>query len=277
MSETVEKQAKKHFVGSRIIGIVLMIAAVFGWIISLAGIYGLVWVRPRAISATNSGLQTLRITLKATNNLLGVIDSTLVSANSGLDAVSETLHGFGRSLQATSDVMDSVSTTLTVDIDKVLKTTIKAMDGLEATTRMVDTTLNLVSAIPFLGLNSYSPTTTLSSSVSSISKSMTSMPTSFDLIGNDLKTTSKVMQPIPDSLTKLTGELANIQTSVASAQNIVRQYQTSLTDLQKNVENAIPFAPTAINIIFGAILALMIWVFLAQIGLFTQGLERMRQ
>lgn len=263
--------------GAKFIGIILILTAIFGWIFSLAGLASTLWVRPHLISYATSGVRTLQSTLTSTNDLLEVVDSSLTSATSGLIAVVDTLNGFSDTLDSTSAVMESISTVVSTDLSKVVDSTIAAMDGLEATTRMVDSTLNLLSAVPFFGGAAYKPETPLNESIADISTSMEDMPVSLEAIGTQLEGTAETLQPIPASLSSLTKELDSINASLENAHQIVDQYQTSLTNIDERLTSITANIPLIVNVIVFSIFGLLLWVFLAQFGLFTQGLERMRQ
>ena len=151
------------------------------------------------------------------------------------------------------------------------------MDALEGTTRLVDSTLNFISSIPFIGGEAYKPETPLNESIGDISTSMEDMPTSLETIGTELDGTAKTLEPIPNSLNSLSGDIANIQTNLDDAQKIVSQYQATLTTVNDHLSKAQHNLPILINVGIGIIVALMVWIFLAQFGLFTQGMERMRK
>jgi methyl-accepting chemotaxis protein len=270
--EIVTHKQKKN----RPIGYLLIFTAIFGWLLSIGWIAGLWYVRPIVRSTLIDGVDTLSISLDASEQMLIVVNDSITQADASLTQVTSMLSEFSLVLDTTSEVMLTVSDILEDDLTQVLNGTVQGLRGLEQTMLLVDNTLILVSSIPFFGGERYRPATPLNQSVAQIRLDLSGMPDSIGQISTQLNLTAENMQPIPETLSQLSSELTAVQNTLNNADQVITDYELVINDTQTRITELRQNLPSFIDGTFIAITLLATWIALAQIGLFTQGIERLR-
>ena len=261
---------------SRFIGSLLILTAVFGWLLSLAWIAGLWYVRPAVTGAAVAMMDTAAVSLEASQQLLVIVDDSLTQADASLGQINSMLSEFSLVMGSTSEVLHNVSVILENDLPAVINGTIQGLKGLEQTTLLVDNTLNLLSAIPFFGGDRYRPEVPLNQSVAQISRDLSELPDSISDIGTQLNQTSDSLEPIPATLDDLVRELTQVKTSLTEAERVLGQYDQVISGTLTQITTLRESLPRFIDGVFIAVTLLAAWIALAQIGLFTQGMERLR-
>ncbi len=261
---------------SRFIGVLLILTAVFGWLLSLGWIVGTWYARPAITGAAVGIMDTVAVSLEASQQLLVIVDDSLAQADASLGQINSMLSEFSLVMGSTSEVLHNVSGVLENDLPAVINGTIQGLRGLEQTTLLVDNTLNLLSAIPFFGGDRYRPEVPLNQSVARISRDLSDLPDSISNIGTQLNQTSESLEPIPASLDDLVIELNRVKTSLSEAENVLGQYEQVISNTSTQINTLREGLPRFIDGVFIAVTLLAAWIALAQIGLFTQGMERLR-
>lgn len=263
--------------GSKLIGWILILAALFGWVISLGGLAALWSSRTQVTQGAVYAATTAYEAMDATNNLLTVAGNSLANAGDNLQQIQKITAEVGLLVKNTGPVFKSISTLLGEDLPKVLTSTQDSLTTLEETAGVVDSTLRLVSNIPFISKEKYDPKTPLNESIAGISASMEGLPESFQNLQKNLDTSTSNLDEVAVQMDKLSTDLGSIQKNIADAGAVVEQYRSIVLSLQGNFDQlreTIPGAVTAAYTVFSLLLA---WLALAQLGLFTQGLERINR
>lgn len=261
----------------RFIGLILIITAVFGWLLSLGGIAAL-WSSKPVVTTTSIDLvDSITISLDATEQMLAVLNLSLQQAKSSLDQVASTLDDFGKTIGATSSVLQSISDIIGNDFVDLLNNTVAGLGAMEKTSQLIDNTLIFVSAIPFFGGSQYRPEVPLSTSVAGLSADLKEMPVSLMQISQEMETTATSLEPVPGSLQVLSAELTQVKVNLENAEKLTVEYQRIIDDYQGRLAAFQSSLPGIIQNLFLVITLFILWVAFAQIGLFTQGLERLRE
>jgi hypothetical protein len=261
----------------RFVGLILIITAVFGWLLSLGGIAAL-WSSKPVVTTTSIDLvDSITISLDATEQMLAVLNLSLQQARSSLDQVASTLDDFGETIGATSSVLQSISDIIGNDFVDLLNNTVVGLSAMEKTSQLIDNTLIFVSAIPFFGGSQYRPEVPLSKSVAGLSADLKEMPVSLSQISKEMEMTATSLEPVPGSLEVLSAELIQVKSNLENAEKLTVEYQRIIDDYQGRMEAFQNNLPGIIQRLFLVITLFILWVAFAQIGLFTQGLERLRE
>lgn len=267
--------ASKIF-SQKAVAILLMAAAGLGWLISLSGLM-LLWMSYQPVKTTAT--EILEVTsgaLEVSSQTIVLLENSLVQAEGSLRQVQITLDNFSAVISNTSLVLETVSQVLGDELIRILRSTSTGLEGLEKTSRLIDSTLGFISSIPFIGGNQYQPEVALAESVASIRKDLEGMPPAMDEVSSQLSQTAAGLQPLPEAMDNLTGQLAAIQENLSQSRaqlneyrRIVQTYQSRLVQLKNNL-------PALITGAYAALSALLVWIALAQVGLFSQGMERLK-
>jgi methyl-accepting chemotaxis protein len=257
------------------IGILLLIAAIAGLALSSFGIVNLWRFEENIAQKLDKTLSLLSTTLDTTTEGLNIAASSLTQANSSLDTLVSTIETTGESVQATVPMIDTLSKVNTVDLPKTISTTQKALKSAQSSAQVIDTTLTIITSIPFLFVEPYNSKTSLSSALEEVSKSLDPIPVSLTSMNESLKNTSNSLSEIHIRFTEIASGIREIKTSLEKAQGLISQYLTVVGQLKQQVTLARENLPGTLIGITWVLTIVLIWLGLTQVGLFAQGLEMM--
>jgi len=262
---------------SKVVGWILIVTAIFGWLVSLTGAVAL-WVVKPAVNSTVDTLLTTGIdTLNATSDMLGVVQSTLEAAGKNLALVSDITGQVGTALDKTTPLFESMSDIVGGDLVNTVSKIQESLRSLQTTARVIDSTLSLVTSIPFVSSEPYQPEVPLDKSVSNISDGMKDLPTSLEDLKVSMISASDSITALPNTVHQLAAEIDKINASLTSAREVVTKYQTIVDRMITQltfVQKTLPFTLTMVWLAFTLI---FVWMACAQMGLYTQGLERLHR
>lgn len=259
----------------KFLAVLLISTAVLGWLISLSGLV-LLWASYRPVRQTVT--EVLEVTsgaLQVSSQTIVLLENSLVQAEESLAEVYTTLNGFSVVMETTAGVLEGVSQVLGDEFIRILRDTSTGMQGLERTSRLIDNTLAFISSIPFFGGSQYQPEVPLAESVASIRRDLEGMPTALEQVSTQLKDTADGLQPLPAAMSNLTAQLAGIQNNLSQTRRQLDEYQAIIDSYQSKLERLKTILPAVMSGLYAGISILLVWIGLAQIGLFTQGLERL--
>lgn len=257
----------------KIIGFLLVIAALVGLVICIAGIVG-AW-KLRGVVSANLGntLDVLDNTLGATGDALGVADESLGTAREAVDTLATTIQTTGKSISDTVPLLDSLTKLTTQDLPDTVTATQNAMDSAKSSAEMIDTSLALITAIPFLPLEPYTPEVSLSQALGDVSTSLDPLTESFTDMESSLAMTRDNMVSIGSQIDTIANNVSQINTSLDTAGNVIIQYKDVVDLLQQQVGAVKTGLPQLMNIMAWMFTVVLAWLGLTQVGLLMQGFE----
>lgn len=258
---------------SRITGLVLIIAALLGLGVSLAGLIFLGRFSSQVSSSLTGTLDSLSEALTITQDGLDVADGALNDADSALISMTGTLDGVNQSLRGMDPTLDALRTLLGTDLPATIEATQDSLASAETSAKNIDGVLTSLSRIPFLGSLVYNPEVPLNETLAGISDSLDPIPGSLRQAKRGLDTAKTNMDSINTDLDVVVESTGAISTSTAEAQRVVSEYQTLVTSIQTRVEKMQKQLPGQVRLATLAAAIFLIWLGLAQIGLLTQGME----
>ncbi len=262
---------------SRIIGIALIGAGVFGLVFSAVGLV----VALRALSAVGD----------VVNNELGVVDQALSTTGSGLDIAATsltnaqttvgtlraTLLNTSQTITDTAPTLDTLTTLTGTTLPTTIKSTQAALGSARETAKVADSVLGAVSSFNLLSSAAYNPKVPLNVAIGDVSASLDGLPPSLATVERGLRDARGNLDRINNNVGDLATGIGQIGSSVEEAQRVVGQYQTLVRDLRREVARVRLAAPRWLNGVSWGVTLGLIWLALAQIGLLTQGYELMQR
>ena len=222
---------------SRITGLALVIAAVMGLVLSLAGLILLEGFASRISTNLLSTLEYLDRALAITSDGLETAESSLLAADSALDSLVSTLDGVNESLQGMDPTLTALSTLLGKDLPETIKATQDSLDSAQTSAKNIDNVLTSLSRIPFLGTLVYNPDVPLNETLGEISDSLDAIPRSLRDAKSGLDTADKNLATITSDLDNVTQSTDQIGLSIADALLVMDEYQTLVADMQKRTKD----------------------------------------
>jgi len=259
---------------NKLIGVLLITAAVLGILLSLSGGV-LLW---RSTSQTEamilSTAETVAETLQTTDDLMGILQDMLSAVEESFALIEASLGDSSLAIDNTADMTDSLGTLMGEDMADVLDETLQALNATKQTARLIDDTLKIVSALPLIGAR-YAPDVTLESSIEQVSNSLDPVPDALDEIENSLQTASTDLSIVKDDLDAMQEIMGDIKTDMGETVVLVETYHQNLGDLQDRFESFEEKLPRRLQVFNIGTTVFLVWLFISQLGLLTQGFELM--
>jgi len=262
---------------ARIAGTTLIIAAILGVILSAAGMILIGVYSARLNANLTEALGGVSDTLGITSEGLDLSMSVLTEASTALDALVLTMEAVDASLEASKPTMDELSTLLGTDLPETIKSTQDSLASAQTSAKNIDAILGGLSKFPFLGSLVYNPEIPLNETLGEISDSLDGIPTTLSTAQKSLDRASKNFESVSGELDNITASADEIGSSTDDAMVVIQDYQDLVGQLQSRVEGMQTSLPRTLNWVKLALVTLLIWLGLAQIGLIVQGCQLLAQ
>lgn len=256
---------------SRLTGFILILGAILGLVLSLSGLV-LLWASQATISLQIAEtLDTLDQTAQASTEMLTVMDQSLEQAESNISLIEASIADVSLTIENTADMASSVGNMIGEDFTLVVSDTQTALNSVESSAKLIDDTLRIISAVPFIGAR-YQPEVPLQTSIGQVSDTLDDLSPSLTAIQTDLLSTSESLGQIRLGLDELSTSLIEIETSVTNARAVLAQYTVLVNDLSEDISRLETSLPRWMRIFSWGLTLGLVWLVIAQIGLLLQGL-----
>jgi methyl-accepting chemotaxis protein len=257
----------------RVAGIALVVAGVAGLAFSILGLVVLDRVHERVEPALIEQVELAERTLAATAEGLTLLDTSLADAAEMAGSVEATMASVSRAAGDAVPTLDSVGKMVGEQLPETLKATQDTLASVAQSAQLIDDVLAVVTAIPFLGLQSYNPETPLHEGLGDVASSLDEIPTSLIAAQEGLDVASGSLERLQESFTAIAESIASLTTSLGNAQSVVVQYQDVVDDLQGLVVSVRQGLPQWLRWLRLSLSLVLVWLGIAQIGLVSQGWE----
>jgi methyl-accepting chemotaxis protein len=216
------------------LGKILIGLSSLGLIFSIAGII-LSWVIKPGFQRSLSGIsESIEDTLANTDQGLIVLDSALDNVNANLEIIVTTFDNLDGTLNGISSSMESSAVLVGDDLRQTLIETQVALSSAATSAELIDRTLSIIAAIPFLGAK-YQPEVPLHTSLDSVATSMNDIPESLETMEISLSDTSEGLILLNDNLSELSDDMSKFETDLEDAQDILVEYRRIIKDTESQV------------------------------------------
>lgn len=259
---------------NRIIGIIMVVTATLGIVISLAG---LVWVWSKKGPLTDdliSKLDMASSSLDTTAKGLDIADQSLKTSSSSVVALETAFNTLSESIQETQPMVDSLSSLLGEDLPATIETTQTSLEAAQSSAEIIDNVLGSVTSLPFYPGTRYNPPVPLHIALAQVSASLDSLPADFSTMQKSLVETNNNFGLIKSEINVMTRNIKDIHTSLVNAQDVVSEYQVIVEQMQAGVNNTRKTLPGRITTWAWILSIVLIWIAISQVVLFAQGLEK---
>jgi len=260
----------------KIIGVTFIVAAIIGLIFSIAGI-ALVWgvKAPLTANLVNT-IDLIYTTLDATSSGLAAVDDTLTRTISELNTLEKTVQTAGKGVDDSVPMVESLSGLLSGSIPQAIEATQTGLTTLQDAAGTLESTLQLVTSIPFLPLKKYAPEVSFTTALEDISLSLDAIPESLAEMDDTLNTTQGNLVMLADQVRIISRGVSGLKSDLYEIQLVLEQYQDVVSTIQEKVDAFRTNLYTIITITAWVFTIIFVWLGIAQIGLLTQGLERVK-
>jgi len=260
----------------RIIGIVLIIAAAVGLLLSISGIAAIWTIRRSLTGDLIRTFDLLDETLDAASDGLGVADQTLAKFVLDITTMETTIQTAGKSIEDTIPLMESFTELLTNDLPATIRSTQTALVSAQSSAQAIESTLQLLSAIPLLPIGAYDPEVPLAEALAEVSASLDPLPQSLTDLAGNLETSQDNMDLIATQVETISINVGALRSNLTQTKDVLSRVRVVIATLQGQVNNIRSGLPGGLNAAVWFLTVFFIWLGITQIGLLTQGLERLR-
>jgi hypothetical protein len=260
----------------KMVGILLVVAALAGIIFSLAGLDGIWRYRPMLTKTVTNNLALVDQALGTTQDVLNIVGQVVQTSTGEVVSLQATTRSLAQTIQDTQPMLDSLVSLTSKDFPAAVNATQTSLASAQSSALLIDNVMASLSSLPFLSLNAYQPEVPLHTALGQVSTSLDALKPALDTIHTSLaegRTNLGIMQV---ELTKITSATQGINSSLAGAQGVIDQYKAQTTQLKARVENAQIHAPGWIRAGTWILSFIFVWLLIAQLGLASQGLEMLR-
>lgn len=256
---------------ARLTGLLLILDALLGFGLSVAGLVVIWTSQSTVLTRVTSTMDTIEMTVVATTNMLDVVNTTLDQAGANIQAIEASLIDVTAALSTASNVADTVGTMIGEDFTRVIAETQTSLDSVETSAKLIDDTLRIVSAVPFIGAR-YRPEVPLQETISAVNLSLDELPASFAVVQSELEQTSTSVDNIQRDLDNLSMTIGEIETSLTEAKVVLEQYRTVVQILEQEIASLEANLPRWLDYASWSLTIGLIWLLFAQIPIFLVGL-----
>jgi peptidoglycan hydrolase CwlO-like protein len=258
----------------RILGVLLIAAAIGGLIFSLAGIVILRRIEPDITKGLQDVISLVGQTLETTSQGLVVTQQSIESSVASIQALQDTVSTTAKTIQSASPMVSQLQKIMHDDLPKTIEATQASLDTAAQSAKVVDGVLSTLSKVPLLGSSiGYNPAVPLNVALSQVSASLVDLPNTFNSMESSLKDTGDNLQTFQADLETMGASIGKIQSSVTKYEQVIGDYQKSLDQVQGRLDTLSKSLPNLVHTLMLALIFFLIWMAVAQIGLFIQGWE----
>ena len=260
----------------RIFGIILIIGAVGGILLSLTGLVEIWRFRPVVTKTVVENLALVDSTLNTTQAALTMVGQVVQTTTVDVTALQTTSAALAQAIQDTDPSFDSMIGLTSKDLPAAVNATQTSLTSAQSSALLIDNALSALTNIPFLPVAAYTPVVPLHTALAQIKASLNSLEPALTAINTSLVNDKTNMGIVEAGLAQIADTTQGMGSTLTNAHTVIDQYLATTTQLKTNVETAHRNASawiTAITVILSLVLG---WLVIAQLGLGMQGLNLMR-
>jgi len=258
----------------KLIGVLLLIAAIIGLIFSIAGTMFLWRIEGQATTSVQSTIELLIQTLETTSQGLTVTQAAIKGSVQTIRSLQSTVETTALTIKSSTPMVAEITTLFETNLPDTIQATEQSLRTAQQSAQVIDTLLAAISSIPFIGSGiGYNPDVPLSDALGQVADSLTGLPESFANMEESLSQTSGKLETFQADLTVMAESIGEIENSVAQYDLVIVGYQQSLDQVQVGLKSIQDSLPNTMRMILLAMTVFLVWMAIAQLGLLTQGWE----
>ncbi len=259
----------------RIIGTVLILTAIGGLVLSIYALQGLWRLKPGAIESLTNIITLASDTLEATSDGLALTEESLSGVVDSLQALQSALDTTASTIDSTDPMLATAIDMLDEKLPNTIRATQTSLESAQASAKVIDSFLGVISRIPFINVN-YDPDKPLNESLGEIAESLDQFPAAFTRFSQSMGDSRDQLEVLQADLELMREAIGQIESSLEESKGVIEQYLETVATIQENLARLQENIPTWVDSVAWGATIFLVWMALAQIGLFTQGLELLR-
>jgi hypothetical protein len=256
-----------------VVGILLIIAAVTGLIVSIGGIIGIGAVHDRVDSAIKHQLALFDQALTATDQGLRTASTSVTQSKATLTSIKGTIDGSATAMDDIVPAVEAMGSVIGTQLPSTVEGATKALTTFASTAAVIDKVMGVVTALPFVSIPAYNPDVPLAESVTKFRDSIGDLGTKLQDIQGGLSKTAANLGTVRGEVQGVGTALGGLNDSLAGTVEVLASYQRIVADLRAQVDAATKGLEDALR--WARIVATfaLLWLGIASLGLLTLGLD----
>jgi hypothetical protein len=255
----------------RLVGFLLIIAALAGIIFSIAGLIGIWRYRPAVTKSVTDNLALFDQTLNTTQNVLTIVGQVVQTTTEGVDSLQTTTQALAQAIHSTNPMLDSLTSLTSQGLPAAVDAAQTSLASAQSSALLIDNVLAGLTSIPFSPVAAYKPAVPLHTALAQVSDSMNTLTPALTTINSSLAEGKSNLGIVEAELTKISKTTEGIGSTLGSTQTVITQYEAATTQLKANVEAMQRGAPGWLTTLAWIMSFVLGWFLIAQLGLAAQG------
>jgi hypothetical protein len=257
----------------RLVGFLLVIAAVAGIVFSLVGLVEIWRYRPAATKAVIDNLALGDQALGTTKDVLTIVGQVVQITTNDVASLQATTKAVAVSIHDSNPMLDSLISLTGKDLPAAVSAAQTSLASAQSSALLIDNVLSALTSIPFSPVAAYKPAVPLHTALASVSTSLDGLIPSLATINTSLADGKTNLNVMDVELTNVSETTQGISSSLANAQTVIDQYKAVTTQMKASVETAKSAAQAWMMAITWILSFVLGWLLIAQLGLGIQGLD----
>jgi methyl-accepting chemotaxis protein len=256
----------------RIIGIILMTAAIFSLLVSLFLLVQTWRLRQPLSDRLVDNLDLLYATIVTTEDSLSLVETTLANLLSTTETLQGTTVSVAQSIHDTGLLTDSFATIVGDDFPTTIENTQTAISSAQSSAVVIDNLLYGLASIPLIGID-YDPPLPLNLALGQVGDSLSSLPAALEEIQGDLQSAHTNLLQVEENVIQINQHIDTIIDNLSQAQDVIDEYQIEIRQLKIRLEKSRNAAADWALSAAWLLTLLIVWLSISQLGLLMQGLD----
>jgi hypothetical protein len=264
--------SKRVVILRKLVGYLLILAAAAGFIFSIVGQIVLWHYQPVITRTVMDTLALVDQTLNTTQEGLLVVNQIVQTTAVDVASLQVTTQALAKTLHETNPMLDSLTNLIGKEFPAAVLATQNALASAQSSALLIDNVLSALTSIPLLPITPYTPEVPLHTSLAQVSASLDALPPALATINSSLVAGKTNLGAVEVELSKISDTTQGISAALGGAQEVIDQYKTVTIQLRTRIEAVQLAAPGWMIAITLVLSFLLVWLLIAQLGLFMQGL-----
>jgi hypothetical protein len=259
----------------RFLGFVFVLVSTVSLLVTTALVVQVWRYRLPVLEITVDSLDQWINMLSATQDAFLAVDGALSNANDTIKAIETSTLNIVKSLENASLTTSTFATFFGEDIRAAILTTQESLVAAQESALAIDTFLATLSQIPLLGVN-YKPEVPLNNALNNVAIGLAPVGLSLQDVSSDLMVNSQDLNTLEEDIATISKSVGAFRENISLAQDATGQYQDQLTRLRSTLLSIRLNIANIINLLVWALTFMLAWIGIAQLSLWIQGLEYLR-